>query len=191
MVWIHGGGFTMGTSTTPWYDGERFAVDHDIVMVSFNYRLSVLGFTYLGEVGGPEFAGSGSLGVQDAAAVLRWVAENIEQFGGDPDNVTIFGESAGAMSVGTLLALPQAQGRFHKAILQSGAASNVLDVDTAAGYTTELLHILGLPHADVTTLQGLEVEQLLGAHRSLTAAHPRAGLISRPVVDGTVLPEPP
>src|ERR1017187_7470361 len=94
---------------SPWAPVQRLGMtenaDHDVVLVSFNYRLRVLGFTYLAEVGGPDFIGSGSVGVQDAAAVLRWVAENIASFGGDPDNVTIFGESAGAMSVGTLLAL--------------------------------------------------------------------------------------
>jgi para-nitrobenzyl esterase len=187
MVWIHGGGFTMGTSATPWYDGERFAVDHDVVLVSFNYRLSVLGFTYLAEVGGPDFVGSGSVGVQDAAAVLRWVAENIASFGGDPDNVTIFGESAGAMSVGTLLALPEAKGMFHKAILQSGAASTVLDIEEATRLTAELLSNLSLRGADVAELQALPVQALLEAHQKLVAAHPHEGLISRPVVDGTVL----
>ncbi len=187
MVWIHGGAFTMGTSATPWYDGERFAVDHDVVLVSFNYRLGVLGFTYLAEVGGADFAGSGSVGIQDAAAALGWVAENVASFGGDPGNVTVFGESAGAMSVGTLLALPAAKGLFHRAILQSGAASTVLDAEKASRFTAELLSILGLGGAGVAELQGLPVQDLLGAHQKLAAAHTREGLVSRPVVDGTVL----
>jgi para-nitrobenzyl esterase len=197
MVWIHGGGFTMGTSATPWYDGERFAVDHDVVLVSFNYRLGVLGFTYLAELGGADFAGSGSVGIQDAAAALRWVAENVASFGGDPGNVTIFGESAGAMSVGTLLALPEAKGLFHKAILQSGAASTVLDAGEASRLTAELLSILGLGGAggsasgvngvSVTELQELSVQALLEAHQTLARAHAQEGLVSRPVVDGTVL----
>jgi para-nitrobenzyl esterase len=187
MVWIHGGGFTMGTSATPWYDGERFAIDHDVVLVSFNYRLSVLGFTYLAELGGRDLIGSGSVGIQDAAAALRWVAENVEAFGGDPGNVTIFGESAGAMTVGTLLALPEAKGLFHKAVLQSGAASTVLDTERAARLTAELLSHLGLSGANVSKLQELPVETLLEAHQKLVAAHSHEGLISRPVVDGKVL----
>jgi para-nitrobenzyl esterase len=187
MVWIHGGGFTMGTSATPWYDGERFAVDNDIVLVSFNYRLGVLGFTYLAELGGPDFMGSGSVGIQDAAAALRWVEENIASFGGDPGNVTIFGESAGAMSVGTLLALPEAKGLFHRAILQSGAASTVFDTDQAARLTAELLSNLGLHAASVAKLQELPVLALLEAHQKLASAHSVEGLVSRPVIDGTVL----
>jgi para-nitrobenzyl esterase len=187
MVWIHGGGFTMGTSATPWYDGERFAVDHDVVLVSFNYRLGVLGFTYLAELGGPDFVGSGSVGIQDATAALRWVAGNVANFGGDPGNVTIFGESAGAMSVGTLLALPAAKGLFHKAILQSGAASTVLDAEEATRFTAELFSILGLGGAGVTELQGLPVQALLEAHQKLAETHAGEGLVSRPVVDGTIL----
>jgi para-nitrobenzyl esterase len=187
MVWIHGGGFTMGTSATSWYDGARFAVDHDVVVVSFNYRLGVLGFTHLGDLAGPEYEGSGSLGVRDAAAVLRWVRTNIAGFGGDPDNVTIFGESAGAMSVGSLLGLPEARGLFHRAILQSGAASSVVEPDEAAGYTAELLAILGIDGPDpVTALQQLPFDRLLEAQQTLSTAHPR-GLVWRPVVDGTFL----
>lgn len=191
MVWIHGGGFVWGTSATPWYDGERFAVDHDLVMVSFNYRLGVLGFTYLGDVLGSEVAGSGSLGVQDAVAALRWVRENIANFGGDPGNVTLFGESAGAMSVGTLLDMPGARGLFHKAILQSGATSSVMNIDTAARYTAELMAILGFDHVELDALQQLPVSTLIDAHQALAAAHAREGLVSRPVVDGTVIDRPP
>ena len=191
MVWIHGGAFVAGSGTTPWYDGERFAVDHDLVVVSLNYRLGVLGFTYLGDVIGTEMRGSGSLGVQDAVAALRWVRENIAHFGGDPNNVTIFGESAGAMSVGTLLAMPEARGLFHKAILQSGAANSVKSTDTATRHTKELMSLLGLDHVDLDVLQELPVASLIDAHQALSAAHAREGLISAPVVDGSVLDRPP
>ena len=190
MVWMHGGAFVSGTSTTPWYDGERFTVDHDLVMVSFNYRLGVLGFTYLGELG-PDLAGSGSLGVQDAVAALRWVKDNIVHFGGDPDNVTIFGESAGAMGVGTLLAMPEARGLFHKAILQSGAASSAKSTDTATRHTSELMSILGLDPVELDALQELSVTTLIEAHQALAAAHAREGLVSMPVVDGSVIDRSP
>jgi len=191
MVWIHGGAFVSGTSATSWYDGERFAVDHDLVMVSFNYRLGVLGFTYLGDELGSDLAGSGSLGIQDAVAALRWVRDNIAHFGGDPSNVTIFGESAGAMSVGTLLAMPEAQGLFHKAILQSGAASSVTSTDAATRNTNELMAILDLDRVDIDALQELSVTTLLRAHQTLAAAHAREGLVSIPVVDGTVIDRSP
>jgi para-nitrobenzyl esterase len=191
MVWIHGGAFVSGTSATPWYDGERFAVDHDLVVVSLNYRLGVLGFTYLGDDFGPDLTGSGSLGIQDAVAALRWVRDNIAHFGGDPGNVTIFGESAGAMSVGTLLAMPEAQGLFHKAILQSGAASSLMSTDAATLYTNELMDILGLDHIDLDALQALPVATLIDAHSALAAAHARQGLVSMPVIDGSVIDRPP
>lgn len=190
MVWMHGGAFVSGASTTPWYDGERFAVDHDLVMVSFNYRLGVLGFTYLGELG-PDLAGSGSLGVQDAVAALRWVKDNIAHFGGDPSNVTIFGESAGAMGVGTLLAMPEARGLFHKAILQSGAASSAKSTDAATRHTNELMSILGLDRVELDALQGLSVTTLIEAYQALATAHAREGLVSMPVVDGSVIDRSP
>jgi para-nitrobenzyl esterase len=191
MVWIHGGAFVSGASTTPWYDGERFAVDHDVVMVSFNYRLGVLGFTYLGDEFGPDLTGSGSLGVQDAVAALRWVKDNIARFGGDPSNVTIFGESAGAMGVGTLLAMPESRGLFHKAILQSGAASSAKSTDAATRHTSELMSILGLDRADLDALQELSVSTLIEAHQALAAAHVREGLVSMPVVDGSIIDRSP
>ena len=187
MVWIHGGGFAWGASSSSWYDGSSFAKQHDVVVVSFNYRLGVLGFTYLGDRAASEYSGSGSLGVQDAAAALRWIAVNIANFGGDPRNVTIFGESAGAMSVGTLLALPEATGLFHKAILQSGSASHVRNTEAAAALTSELLQILGEPDITIEKLQQIEIGRLLEAHDKLAAAHLRDGLVSVPVVDGDVL----
>lgn len=192
MFWIHGGAFTMGSSNSPWYDGTRFAVDHDVVLVSVNYRLGVLGFTYLGDVAGSAYRGSGSLGIQDQAAALRWVQDNIAAFGGDPGNVTIFGESAGGMSVGTLLGVPAARGLFHKAILQSGAASHIFTTEEAARLTDELLGILGMTGSDVMErLETLPVDDLLAAHEQLATRHVRRGLVSRPVVDGEVLDRQP
>ena len=112
MVWIHGGGFDSGSGSTPWYDGSSFVARGDVVVVSLNYRLGALGFLHLGGPSGlgAEFASSGLSGILDQVAALRWVRDNIAAFGGDPGNVTIFGESAGAMSVGTLLGLPAAAG---------------------------------------------------------------------------------
>lgn len=188
MVWIHGGAYAWGGSSTSMYDGERFAIDHDVVIVSFNYRLGVLGFTYLGNHLGPEFEGSGSLAIQDAAAALRWVGDNITSFGGDPRNVTIFGKSAGAGVIGTLFALPAARGLFHKAILQSGAGT-VIGPEEASEGTARLLKILEIPNADVTQLQELPVEVLLDAFTRLSGGG--SYRLARPVVDGEVLADVP
>ncbi|MGH2486313.1 MAG: carboxylesterase/lipase family protein, partial [Ktedonobacterales bacterium] len=125
MVWIHGCAFENGSSAALWYDGTRFARDGDVVVVSLNYRLGPLGFLCLDELGGAEYAGSGNVGLLDQIAALRWVRDNITAFGGDPGNVTVFGESAGAMSIATLLGTPSARGLFHKAILQSGATKHI------------------------------------------------------------------
>ncbi|QYT00076.1 Carboxylic ester hydrolase [Trichoderma simmonsii] len=119
MVWIYGGGFEFGASNRPLYNGNKLALD-GVVLVSFNYRLGVLGFLALSELD-DEGSGSTNFGLQDQLAALRWVRDNISLFGGDPDNVTIFGESAGGHSVGLLLASPLSTGLFHKGILESGA----------------------------------------------------------------------
>ena len=116
MVWIAGGMFEFhGTGASPWYDGSRFARD-GVVCVTINYRVGAEGFLYLGD-------GIANLGLLDQVAALEWVRDNIAAFGGDPGNVTVFGESAGALSIGTLLAMPRADGLFRRAILQSGAAT--------------------------------------------------------------------
>ena len=119
MVWIYGGGFEFGTSSEPTYNGTNFA-ESGVVLVTFNYRLGVFGFLALSQLDG-EGSNSGNFGLQDQLAALQWVRDNIVNFGGDPDNITIFGESAGAHSVGLLLASPLSCGLFHKAIFESGA----------------------------------------------------------------------
>lgn len=187
MVWIHGGAFITGSGSTPWYDGANFAAHHDVVVVTINYRLGVLGFTYLAELAGSDYQASGSVGILDQAAALGWVRDNIAAFGGDPGNVTIFGESAGAMSVGTLLGLPQASGLFHRAILQSGASSNSLEPEQATRYATELLAALDLGPGDTARLQQLPIEALLEAQGKLALAYAQRGMMFQPVVDGTVL----
>ena len=190
MVFIHGGAFVWGTSASPMYDGTCLARDHDVVVVSCNYRLGVTGFTACGAAVGPAFAGSGLCGVLDAVAALRWVAANVAAFGGDPGNVTIFGESAGAMSVGTILALPEAAGLFHKAILQSGAASSVMTADEGARVFEALCRELACP-LDVAALQALPIERLVDAQAAMSLRHGRRGSLFRPTVDGEVLPRAP
>ena len=136
MVWIPGGAFEHGTGAAPWYDGSRFARD-GIVCVTINYRVGADGFLYLGD-------GNANRGLLDQVAALKWVQENIAAFGGDPGNVTVFGESAGAMSIGSLLSMPRAEGLFRRAILQSGAAHPVMSAATAQRVGQYLAEKLGV-----------------------------------------------
>lgn len=191
LVWIHGGAFVTGSGSVPWYDGSRLAEAGDVVVVTLNYRLGALGFLHLAELGGEPFAGSGNVGLLDQVAALRWVQRNIAAFGGDPDTVTVFGESAGGMSVGCLLGMPAARGLFHRAVPQSGAASNVRS-SQAATQTAELfLHELGVDHTDVSALRALPVDRILAAQASVAARSGPRGLPFQPVLDGTVLARPP
>jgi para-nitrobenzyl esterase len=197
MVWIHGGGFAGGTGAVPWYDGKHF-VDHgDVVVVSINYRLGALGWMYLGALD-PDHR-TGNVGLLDQIAALEWVRDNIGAFGGDPDNVTIFGESAGAMSVGTLMGAPRAQGLFHAAIAQSGAAHNITSADDAALVAEKMLETLGVD--DVAGLVAADPASVLEAQAAVSAAaaagelghgeRNASGLIFGPVLDGDVLPQLP
>ena len=194
MVWIHGGAFIFGSGSTPWYDGTRFASAGDVVVVTINYRLGAFGFSHLDvlgreEFGDDRFAGSGNLGILDQIAALEWVRDNIEGFGGNPDDVTIFGESAGAFSVGTLLGTPAADGLFHRAILQSGAAAFATEPADATSVARQLLETTGV--ATVAELVALPTEAVLAAQQLMIAASGSLGLPFRPVVDGTVLPATP
>ena len=194
MVWIHGGAFLTGSGSIPWYDGRAFARSSGAVVVTINYRLGALGFLHLADLGGEAFASSGNVGLLDQVAALTWVRDNIAAFGGDPGNVTVFGESAGAFSIGTLLGLPAAQGLFRRAILQSGASSNVLDRDRASSIATRLLSQLGLAASagGLAELLQIPFSTLLAAQDAVvndTFTNHR--LPFQPVVDGTALPRPP
>ena len=123
MVWLHGGGFAVGSAGYIIYDGANLARHQDVVVVGVNHRLNVLGYSYLAEIGGDRFAQSSNVGQMDIVAALEWVRDNIANFGGDPNNVTIFGQSGGGGKVSTLLAMPGAKGLFHRAIFQSGCCA--------------------------------------------------------------------
>jgi para-nitrobenzyl esterase len=193
MVWIHGGLFEFGTGAA--YDGSHFARD-GIVCVTINYRVGAEGFLYLGE-------DNANLGLLDQIAALEWVQENIAAFGGDPDNVTICGESAGAMSVATLLAMPRAEGLFRRAIAQSGAAHHTISTATARRVGRHLAAKLGVA-ATRAAISSVPIDRLVQAQAALNAdlvAHPdpedwgsevvAAMLLWQPVVDGEVIPAPP
>jgi len=187
LFWIHGGGFTMGSGSTPWYDGTAFATNGDVVVVTINCRLGALGFLHLADLGGKEKDLSSNCGLLDQIAALKWVRDNIAAFGGDPNNITVFGESAGAMSIGTLLAMPAANGLFLKAILQSGASHTVLDSARASRIATKLMDTLNIHN--VTDLLDVSSEQLLAAQGKITGEGGR--LAFQPVVDGASLPQQP
>ena len=187
LFWIHGGAFTMGSGSTPWYDGTAFATNGDVVVVTINYRLGALGFLHLADIDGKDMDLSSNCGLLDQVAALEWVRDNIAAFGGDPANVTVFGESAGAMSIGTLLAMPAANGLFQKAILQSGASHTVLDKVRATRNANKLMDILGIHK--VTDLVDVPLEQLLAAQDKVSDSSGR--LAFQPVVDSVTLPRQP
>jgi para-nitrobenzyl esterase len=200
LVWIHGGGFTGGSGNVPWYDGTKLAANGDVVVVTINYRLGALGYLHLAHLD-PDLAGSGANGIRDQVMALEWVGDNVAAFGGDPARVTIFGESAGGMSVGTLLGTPAAAGLFHGAIAQSGACANVQRVEVAADVADRFVAALDLAPGDVAGLLAAPLDAVLAAQTRVDAraqgappdgAGPRYGLLTfQPVVDGTVLPQPP
>ncbi|MBV9770130.1 MAG: carboxylesterase/lipase family protein [Bryobacterales bacterium] len=183
MVWLHGGGFTSGNGNYTMYDGANMARKHDLVMVSLNHRLNSFGFLYLPEIGGAKYANASNTGMLDIVAALEWVRDNIANFGGDPNNVTIFGQSGGAGKVSTLLAMPPAKGLFHRAIIQSGAnLKGVTEADATKAAQT-LMVKLGVK--TVEELQAVPMDQLI------TATLDTRGLRLAPVVDGKTLPDGP
>jgi para-nitrobenzyl esterase len=193
IVWCHGGGFNTGSGAAPVNDGTNLGRRGDIVTVTTNHRLNVLGYSYLGELGGRDFEQSGSLGVQDLVHALKWVRDNIEGFGGDPGNVTIIGQSGGARKVSTLLTMPAAKGLFHRAIVMSGSALELMERDAAARVTRELIAELGLTNPTVADLQALPVDRLMGAYFSTVAKlnGERFGRSFEPTVDGMAVTQHP
>ena len=187
MVWIHGGAFSRGSGSSPMSPGATLARRGGVVMVTINYRLGPLGFLRLKELTKGKIPSTGNEALLDQIAALKWVHENIAAFGGDPNNVTVFGESAGAMSIGCLLAMDQAKGLFQKAVLQSGA-STCRPVEPSVKVGEKYLSILGIKAADVDALLKLEPQQMITAQRELGLSG--AGILE-PVVDGEVLKELP
>lgn len=182
MVWLHGRGFYAGSGAEYLYDGAKLAERGDLVVVTINHRLNVFGYLHLGEVGGEDFATTGNAGVQDIELALRWVRDNINTFGGDPDNVTIFGESGGGVKVATLLGTPSAEGLFQRGIIQSGARPTGMPLQMAEENTQAVMEKLGV--STVQELQDLPMETLLGAVANPVRTEPNFG----PVTDGVYLP---
>lgn len=188
MVWLHGGGYTAGSSGVSVYDGTNLAAKHDVVLVALNHRLNVFGYLNLGEIGGEKYADSGNAGMLDIVLALEWVRDNIAHFGGDPGNVTIFGESGGGGKVSTLMAMPPAKGLFHKAIVESGSTLRVSSREDADAAARKFLAAVNVTPDRVDDLQKIPMEQMLAALHTMTG--PNAIRLG-PVVDGRSLPRNP
>jgi para-nitrobenzyl esterase len=194
LVWLHGGGFVFGSAGAPFYDGGSMARGGDVVMVGVNHRLNALGYTYLGDGVDERFAFSGNVGQLDLVAALQWVRDNIGAFGGDPDNVTIFGQSGGGGKVAALMAMDNAQGLFHKAIVMSGSLLRFHTPDDAAAVTARLYKEVGVREGDVASLQQVPAQALKQFMAVLgdplfVPCEPISLLKHGPVLDGHVLTE--
>jgi para-nitrobenzyl esterase len=179
MLWCHGGGFTGGSGGNVRYDGYSLAKKHGVVLVTVNHRLNAFGFLYLGKLGGEKYADSGNAGMLDIVAALDWVKDNIAEFGGDPDNVTIFGQSGGGSKVTTAMAMPQAEGRFHRVIAESGVYLKAITPEEGTEIATRLMAQLGLQPGQVDQLQQIPFQKILAAMGPMGPAG-RFG----PVLDG-------
>src|SRR5580765_6432677 len=191
MVWLHGGGFSTGSGSQPILDVTSLAHTSDVVVVTINHRLNVLGSTFLGEAAGSDFALSGGVGMLDIVAALQWVRDNIDRFGGDPNLVTIFGQSGGGRKVATLMAMPGAKGLFHRAVIESGAVLRLTTKDDAARNAELLLAELGLAKNQVRELQNVPMAKLLAADAAIASkvvAREPGQTANSPTVDGKAIP---
>jgi para-nitrobenzyl esterase len=170
MVWLHGGGFNAGSGSSPPTDGSALARDHDVVVVAINHRLGALGYLRLDAVSGGRINDSANVGTRDQALALRWVRNNIEAFGGDPHNVTIFGESGGGWKVSVLLGSPLAAGLFHHAVIQSGPCLEVCEPAAADAVAERLLAELGLAKDSVEGIFDLPTERIVEAQTRVQMA---------------------
>jgi para-nitrobenzyl esterase len=187
MVWLHGGGFSMGSAGNPQYDGSALCRRGDVVVVTLNHRLSALGYLYLGACH-DDFADSGNVGQLDIVLALQWVRDNITAFGGDNDNVTLFGESGGGAKVGALMAMPAAKGLFHKAIIQSGPSARMVEKAEATLIAERALSTLSMKTSDVHKLSMMNLTTLIKV--ASAAQKPSNGIVKgalAPVVDGRSL----
>lgn len=189
MVWIHGGSFVSGSSSLPLYDGTQLALRGECVVVSLNYRLGPLGFMHLSPLGE---GFDSNVGLSDQVQALEWVKSNIAAFGGDPGNVTLFGESAGSMSIAAVLAMPAAKGLFHKVIMQSGGAQSMPSVQ-AEIVAAAFLRRLGVDGGNLEQLKTLAPEHLLLAAAEMRAQEGEEwpALPFQPIVELATLPEEP
>ncbi|HSZ52915.1 MAG TPA: carboxylesterase family protein [Caulobacteraceae bacterium] len=185
MVWIHGGGFAYGSGAQPIYQGDGLARAQDVVAVSLNHRLNVFGYLDLSKSMGADYASSGTVGMQDLVLALKWVRDNIAEFGGDPDNVMIMGQSGGGAKVSILLSMEGAKGLFHKAAIQSGPGLAVGRKATAQAATDKVLAALGVAAGDIKALQAIPAPAIL------QAAAKAGGMGFGPILDGVAITRDP
>ncbi|MEO8114157.1 MAG: carboxylesterase family protein, partial [Phenylobacterium sp.] len=191
MVWIHGGGFAYGSGSQPIYQGDGLAKFGDVVVVTLNHRLNAFGYLNLAEAMGPDYASSGTVGMQDLVAALQWVHDNIAGFGGDPGNVMIMGQSGGGAKVSTLLAMPSAKGLFHKAAIQSGPSLTAGRKEPSAAAAKKLLDALGVKPGDRAALEAIPAPEILAAVAKLGGGPGGSGPGGGPIVDGIAIPRDP
>ena len=205
MFYNHGGGFVVGSGSTWYQDGSNIAREYDVVVVASNHRLGLLGYLFLADLAGEEYATSGNQGILDIAAALKWVNENIEAFGGDPHNVMVFGESGGGAKTACIYALPTAKDCFNKASIESGPGVHMSSRDVATKTTKMVLDELGLSEKEVLKLKHVPAEKLVEVQGAVAQKRPgglslsggRQGMVVSqpggfiPVVDGTYLPHHP
>lgn len=195
MVWVHGGAYVSGSGSDAMYDGGNLAAATGTVVVTINYRLGALGFLHLAELLGTEYEDSSNAALLDVLEALQWVKRNIAEFGGDPDNVTLFGESAGAAAVGTLLGMPASKGLFRRVIMQSGTAERYRTAEDSSRISREFLALCGLDAAQARDLLTLPVERLLEAQEKLVqrfgAQTFTVPLPFQPTMGTPLLPVPP
>lgn len=194
IVVLHGGGFYGGSGNAIGMDGEAMARFSDCVVISVTHRLGALGFLHLPAFGGERFDSSGTVGMQDIVAALRWVKENVAAFGGDPSRVLVYGQSGGGAKTSTLMAMPSGKGLFQRAGVMSGSALRMMSEETAIANAERLVGALGIAKGDVRALQSVPWTKLLETQATLEAAARAKGEAPSsfaPVVDGTILPRHP
>jgi para-nitrobenzyl esterase len=188
MVWIHGGAFSLGSGSEAMYRSGKIAQRGDVVLVTTNYRLGALGFLNLDKVTGGKIPSTGNEGLLDQVAALTWVKDNIENFGGDPDNVTIFGESAGGMSVSCLMVLPKARGLFHRAIIESAVGAIGRPLENSI-YTAEtFLKIAEISVDDTPGLMKMPIQKILDVQTKVAGETDQGEAPCIPVADGVIMP---
>ena len=192
MVWLHGGFFRVGSGGI---DGSRLAARCDVVVVSLNHRLNILGYNHLADLAGPDFAQSGNVGMLDIVAALEWVRDNIEAFGGDPERVMVFGDSGGGMKTSFLVASPAVDGLIHRAGIQSGPGVRMMEREDATLAAELALDHLGIPRTNAADLQKVPTSDLLRAFHAVSAALRAKDFTDlptfAPVIDPELLPQHP
>jgi len=185
LVWLHGGGFSRGSGASSAYEGTNVCKRGDVVSVTVNHRLNVFGYTHMADVLGEGYESSGNAGMLDIVQALEWVRDNIENFGGDPDNVMIFGESGGGVKVSTLLGMPSAKGLFHRAVIQSGPGLTAGDPGVGTRAAKAVIEELGITTSDLSELATVSADELLATVGPATRKS--GGRAFRPVL-GSELP---